>query len=45
MHVLWALALDWTIPIYHLHVAFYEVRVYYVSDSDMVGCSEKSVGL
>ena len=39
MHVSGALALDWTIPIYHLHVAFYEVRVYYVCDFYMVRCS------
>ena len=32
MLVAWALALDWTIPIYHLRVAFYDVRVYYVYD-------------
>ena len=31
MPVAWALALHWTIPIHHLHVAFYEVRVCHVS--------------
>ena len=32
MLVAWAFALDWTNPMAQLHVAFYDMRVHYVSD-------------